>query len=95
MCVLPNNIVHQKFFLVLWFWYLVVVVATLGHQLYRLALLLLPPLRSTITMQLWAGQQSASHFQQHLLDWDMGYMLGVGREPHLPPPAVPPSSLCP
>ena len=44
MCVLPNNIVHQKFFLVLWFWYLVVVVATLGHQLYRLALLLLPAL---------------------------------------------------
>ena len=61
VCVLPNNIVHQKFFLVLWFWYLVVVVATVGHQLYRLALLLLPPLRSTITMQLWAGQQSASH----------------------------------
>ena len=90
--MLPNNIVHQKFFLVLWLWYLVVVVATVGHQLYRLALLLLPPLRSTITMQLWAGQQSASHFLQALSLARPGYMFA---ESPTFPPAVPQSSLCP
>lgn len=35
LCVLPNNIVHQKFYLVLWFWLFAITIVTLLHQLYR------------------------------------------------------------
>ena len=35
MCVLPNNIVHQKFYLFLWFWLFAIAIITLLHQIYR------------------------------------------------------------
>ena len=35
MCVLPNNIVHQKFYLFLWFWLFAITIITLFYQLYR------------------------------------------------------------
>ena len=45
ICVLPNNIVHQKFYLFLWFWLIFLVTATVLLLLYRLALFLLPSIR--------------------------------------------------
>ena len=35
LCVLPNNVVHQKFYLFLWFWLFAITIVTLLHQLYR------------------------------------------------------------
>ena len=40
LCVLPNNIVHQKFYLFLWFWLFAITIVTLLHQLYRSTFLL-------------------------------------------------------
>ena len=55
ICVLPNNIVHQKFYLFLWFWLLALVSATSLLLLYRLALYTVPAFRSYITNTLWTG----------------------------------------
>ena len=55
ICVLPNNVVHQKFYLFLWFWLLFITIATVIHQIYRLALYLVPGFRSYITKELWTG----------------------------------------
>ena len=56
ICVLPNNIVHQKFYLFLWFWLTFLVTATVILLVYRLALFLLPSFRSFVTNKVWAGQ---------------------------------------
>ena len=56
ICVLPNNIVHQKFYLFLWFWLAFLFTATVILLLYRLALLLIPSFRSFISNKLWAGR---------------------------------------
>ena len=55
ICVLPNNIVHQKFYLFLWFWLTFLVSATALLLLYRLALFLVPSFRSYVTNKVWAG----------------------------------------
>ena len=59
ICVLPNNIVHQKFFLFLWFWFLALVSLTMGLLVYRVALYTVPGLRTLITMTFWAGQKNS------------------------------------
>ena len=56
MCVLPNNIVHQKFYFFLWFWLIFLVTATFLLLLYRLALYVIPSFRSYVTNRLWEGK---------------------------------------
>ena len=55
ICVLPNNVVHQKFYLFLWFWLLFITVVTVFHQVYRLALFFVPGFRSFVTTEMWTG----------------------------------------
>ena len=55
LCVLPNNIVHQKFYLFLWFWLIFLVTATVLLLLYRLALYMIPSFRSYVTNSVWTG----------------------------------------
>jgi len=52
ICVLPNNVVHRKFYLFLWFWLLFITAVTVLHQIYRVALLV-PSFRSFVTTALW------------------------------------------
>ena len=58
ICVLPNNIVHQKFYLFLWFWLIFLVTATFLLLLYRLALFAIPSFRSYVTNSVWTGSQT-------------------------------------
>jgi len=53
ICVLPNNVVHQKFYLFLWFWLLFITIVTVLHQIYRLALYFMPAFRSYMTTEIW------------------------------------------
>jgi len=53
LCVLPNNIVHQKFYLALWFWLFAITIVTLLHQLYRICLLTIPAFRVLVTKSWW------------------------------------------
>ena len=67
ICVLPNNIVHQKFYLFLWFWLIFLVAATVILLLYRLALFLLPSFRSFVSNKLWAGHVGFKSLSSRLL----------------------------
>ena len=58
ICVLPNNIVHQKFYLFLWFWLIFLVTTSVLLLLYRAALYLVPSFRSYVSIKLWAGHVS-------------------------------------
>merc|ERR1712012_287523 len=58
VCVLPNNIVHQKFYLFLWFWLFAITIITLLHQLYRICLLTIPVFRKLVTKTWWTPQKS-------------------------------------
>jgi len=49
VCVLPNNIVHQKFYLFLWFWLFAIAIITLLHQIFRVCLLCFPAFRVLVT----------------------------------------------
>ena len=55
MCVLPNNIVHQKFYLFLWFWLISLTFITCGHLVYRIALYLIPSFRAFMITGIWTG----------------------------------------
>lgn len=48
MCVLPLNILHDKFFLLLWFWFLILLVLTILQILYDLMFTLLPFFRGGV-----------------------------------------------
>jgi len=58
VCVLPNNIVHQKFYLFLWFWLFAITIITLFYQLYRICLLTIPAFRKLVTKTWWTPQKS-------------------------------------
>lgn len=45
MCLIPINILNEKIYIFLWFWYVFLAVATGVTLLYRLAVLLVPPFR--------------------------------------------------
>jgi len=58
LCVLPNNVVHQKFYLFLWFWLFAITIVTLLHQLYRICLLSIPAFRVLVTKTWWTPRKS-------------------------------------
>jgi len=61
ICVLPNNVVHQKFYLFLWFWLLSLTLVTFLHQVYRVCLLLVPSFRVTVTRMMWRETEEATN----------------------------------
>ena len=46
---------HQKFYLFLWFWLLFITAVTVLHQVYRVALLSVPGFRDFVTNEIWTG----------------------------------------
>merc|ERR1712173_219180 len=45
LCILPLNIINEKIYVFLWFWFIFLAIVTGIFTVYRLALLLLPALR--------------------------------------------------
>ena len=62
MCVLPVNIVHQKFFLFVWFWLIFLTAITVVNIIMRIAVFAVPFLRSLITMKCWTGMSPLQSF---------------------------------
>jgi len=48
MCVLALNIVNEKIFLFLWFWFIVLAVMTVAHMVYVLGIIALPAMRKNM-----------------------------------------------
>ena len=50
MCILPLNIVNEKIYLILWFWYIILAVFSALAVIYRISCIFHPGFR---VLQLW------------------------------------------
>lgn len=76
LCVLPLNILHDKFFLILWFWLLILAIITALQTTFDLFYILIPPLRryhfdrkygSFLSNNDWHRPSLAEHFLLDLI----------------------------
>lgn len=55
ICVLPQNIVHQKFYVFFWFWLVALTILTGIHQVWRFVLLMVPEVRTSVSKKFWTN----------------------------------------
>ena len=48
MCVLALNIINEKIYVTLWFWFIILVIVTVLYMLYVLAVITMPGMRTTM-----------------------------------------------
>ena len=48
LCVLPLNIINEKIYCFLWFWFVIIAVITGVQMIYRLITMFVPALRKTL-----------------------------------------------
>jgi len=80
LCILPLNIINEKIYVFLWFWFIFLAIVTGIFTVYRLALLLLPALRMCILKQrarlVTQGELENICRRLRLGDWFVLYQLG-------------------
>ena len=59
LCVLPLNIINEKIYVFLWFWFIILTVITGMQVVYRLVVLFMPRLRE----MLLKGKQTADSYK--------------------------------
>ena len=60
LCVLPLNIINEKIYCFLWFWFVIVAVITGAHMIYRLITIFAPAMREVL---LRARARLAPHYE--------------------------------
>jgi len=80
LCVLPLNIINEKIYVFLWFWFLFVAVVTNFQMLYRFVVIMIPCLRATL-LRVRARlvpqyKVSAVTQEARLGEWFLLYQLG-------------------
>jgi len=85
ICVLPLNIINEKIYVFLWFWFVLLAVITKLQMIYRLSVLALPCLRATL---LKVRARLVPHYKvadisrhARLGDWFLLYQLGKNIDP--------------
>merc|ERR1712004_154546 len=85
LCVLPLNIINEKIYVFLWFWFIILAVVTKLQMIYRLSVLALPCLRATL---LKVRARLVPHYKvsdisrrARLGDWFLLYQLGKNIDP--------------
>ncbi|EEB14301.1 Innexin inx2, putative [Pediculus humanus corporis] len=85
LCILPLNIVNEKIYVFLWFWFVILSVLTGLSLIYRAAVVMLPQLRQTL---LRARSRLAPHDKIAQIarkcqigDWFILYQLGANIDP--------------
>ncbi|KAF0299509.1 Innexin shaking-B [Amphibalanus amphitrite] len=80
LCILPLNIVNEKLYLFLWFWFLILAGLTLLNSMARLLLMVSPKLRAvSLQMRLRFVSRDAISViirRSRIGDWFLLYMLG-------------------
>lgn len=79
LCILPLNIVNEKTYIFIWFWFLILTVALVGLVMYRLAIILTPAIRHRllhVSSRLLAAETCRSITKKvDLGDWWILYVL--------------------
>lgn len=85
LCVLPLNIVNEKTYIVIWFWFMILATLLTLLILYRIAIIALPSLRPKL---LWAKNRMVDRDVANALtkktdlgDWWVVYMLAKNMDP--------------
>ena len=85
LCVLPLNIINEKIYVFLWFWFVIVSVITGVQLIYRLAILVTPQWRKVLLRRqsrlVPMTQLDAICKVSHLGDWFLLYQLGKNMDP--------------
>jgi len=85
ICVMPLNIVNEKIYIFLWFWFILLSVVTGVQMVYRLATLVAPGLRAALLRaraRLAPNRQvDAVCRRSGLGDWFLLYQLGKNIDP--------------
>ncbi|XP_039301331.1 innexin shaking-B [Nilaparvata lugens] len=80
VCILPLNVVNEKIYIFLWFWFLILGVLTLGVVLYRIVIILSPRMRVyllRIRFRLIRRDAIDAIVRRSKMgDWFLFYMLG-------------------
>lgn len=85
LCILPLNIINEKIYVFLWFWFVFLAIVTAIHFCYRLAVILTPCMRETLLKV--RGRLVPQHNVQHICDkttrgdWFILYQLGKNIDP--------------
>ena len=82
-CLLPLNILNEKVFIVIWFWYVILASLLGGLLLYRVALLALPRLRPRVMVLHKVPIKTAAAIIKRISigDWWMLYLLSTNIDP--------------
>jgi len=80
LCILPLNIINEKIYVFLWFWFIFLAIITAVHAMYRVAVLLIPAMREYL-LRTRARLNPMYQVQlicrrQKLGDWFILYQLG-------------------
>jgi hypothetical protein len=85
LCILPLNVVNEKTFVFLWFWFLVLSLVTALALLYRAAVIVAPQIRLYILQSrcrlATRDQIRAIHRKCHIGDWFLLYRLSYNIDP--------------
>ena len=85
LCVLPLNIINEKIYVFLWFWFVLVSVITGVHLMCRLAILVMPRSREMLLRaraRLVSSKKIETICQEsHLGDWFLLYQVGKNMDP--------------
>ncbi|RZF42549.1 hypothetical protein LSTR_LSTR010634 [Laodelphax striatellus] len=80
VCILPLNVVNEKIYIFLWFWFLILGILTLGVVLYRIVIILSPRMRVyllRIRFRLIRRDAIDAIVRRSKMgDWFLFYMLG-------------------
>jgi len=85
LCILPLNIINEKIYVFLWFWFVFVALVSAVHFVYRLAVIFTPCMRETL---LKARARLVQTYQVNSIcketsrgDWFILYQLGKNIDP--------------
>ena len=85
LCVLPLNIINEKIYVFLWFWFVIVCIITGVQLIYRAAIIVMPRLREILlrTRARLAQMQKIETIcrESRLGDWFLLYQLGKNMDP--------------
>ncbi|XP_037030692.1 innexin inx1 [Bradysia coprophila] len=85
LCLLPLNIVNEKTYIFIWFWYIILLVLLFGLIIYRALIIMMPRVRAQIlnARNRMVPRDVAFAISKHLDigDWWLVYMLGRNLDP--------------
>ena len=85
LCVLPLNIINEKIYVFLWFWFVIVALITGLQIIYRMVVLALPSARKTLlrTRARLAPMPKVEKIsrESRIGDWFLLYQLGKNMDP--------------